>query len=303
MIGLFGHLTKGYEQRLPKSVTAQSGILKVHESLRDDGGCNLYKEDYIPARCIKGSKNTRPNFALVGDSHASALAHELSTSFLKSNLSYIQYTKNGCPFAPFIHKKKTENCDKYQAEYLKDFDSSGIDTFIIASRWAYYIDDNDFDNTEGGIELRGFGNDYTANTIPINAPIELRKKSILKAYLDAVVSLLDKGKTVILIYPIPEQGWDIPAKKAKQIMFNESSNLSIKSEVISKRNSEIISIFNEIGARKNLFRVYPIGILCDTYVQGRCVSELNGESLYYDDDHLSNEGAKLVVKEVMKFVK
>ena len=302
-LGLIGHITKGYEQRLPKSVIAQSGILKAHETLRDDGGCNLYKEDYIPAGCIKGDKNTSPNFALVGDSHASALAHELSIAFSKSNISYIQYTKNGCPFAPYTHKKKTENCDKYQAEYLKDFDSKGIDTFIIASRWAFYINDDDFDNTEGGVEKHGLENYYSANSTPIDAPYKTRKQSILKSYQDAVISLLDKGKTVILIYPVPEQGWDIPAKKAKQLLFNESSNLSIKSEVASKRNSEIISIFNEIGNRKNLFRVFPMGILCDTYVKGRCVSELNGEALYYDDDHLSNKGAKLVINEVMKFVK
>ena len=181
---------------------------------------------------------------------------------------------------------------------------NGIDTFIISSRWAYYINDGDFDNGEGGVELRGIENYYSANSTPISAPYEIRKQSVLNAYSDAIISLLNNGKKVILIYPIPEQGWDIPTRKAKQLLFDErNTNLSIKSEVVSNRNNEIVAIFNKLGDRKNLSRVYPTKILCDTYIKERCISELNNVSLYYDDDHLSNEGAKLVVDEVMKFVK
>ena len=92
--------------------------------------------------------------------------------------------------------------------------------------------------------------------------------------------------------------------KSKAIMFNKkTTNLSISSEMVYRRNSEIITIFNELGNRKNLSRVYPTKVLCDNYIKKRCLSEINGISLYYDDDHLSNEGAKLVVDEVMKFVR
>ena len=42
--------------------------------------------------------------------------------------------------------------------------------------------------------------------------------------------------------------------------------------------------------------------MCDSFVSGRCVGTLNGEALYYDDDHLSNAGAKLIVKEILKSI-
>ena len=100
----------------------------------------------------------------------------------------------------YIKGGENQNCDKYQSEYLKDFDLNDIDTFIILSRWAYYINDDDFDNKEGGVEWRGIGNYYSANSIPITAPYLSRKQSILKAYYDAIISLLSKGKKVILIY-------------------------------------------------------------------------------------------------------
>ena len=108
---------------------------------------------------------------------------------------------------------------------------------------------------------------------------------------------------MILVYPIPEQGWDIPSRLAKQLLFNSKDTISVKYNVVSKRNYEVINNFDGIGYRENLVRIYPMRILCNTYQEDRCISALNGAPLYYDDDHLSNVGAKLIVNEVMRQLK
>ena len=299
--GLFGHFTNGYEQRLSEKALSYSKIFKDGEVFKDGGGCTLSGSDYSPLRCIKGDKTKKPEFALVGDSHATSLSHELSRALSLQNKSFFQYTKNACPFAQGIIDSNTYNCDKYHTAYINDLKEYDIDTVIISSRWSYYINDDEFDNTEGGIE-KGRKEYYSANPVHLNASLESRKKSILDAYRDTIISTLESGKKVILIYPIPEQGWDIPIKIYKEILFNGRSLTGVTDKVTYARNAEVINTFNAIGERKNLFRIYPIEILCNTFVKGRCASELNGSPLYYDDDHLSNEGAKILVEEIMKFV-
>ena len=120
----------------------------------------------------------------------------------------------------------------------------------------------------------------------------------MNAYSKGVLNLLGAGKRVVLVYPIPEQGWDIPNRAAKAGLLGiDLSMSSVKRDVIERRYSEVVSLFDSFGENKNLVRIFPTKIFCD---ENRCASNLQGVPLYYDDDHLSNEGAKLVVKEIMK---
>jgi peptidoglycan/LPS O-acetylase OafA/YrhL len=302
LFGLIGHLNKGYKFRLSDEVLAYTNIQKEHEELRDDNGCNV-EANYVLAGCVKGDKTKLPKFALVGDSHAVALAFELDKSFSKVGYSFLQYTKNACPFAPFInHSSATLNCDKYQKAYLKDFESNNVETYIVAGRWAYYLNDSNFNNEEGGIEsARGLNDIYSANEVSTDSPLLNRKASILHAYSKGISKLLIAGKRIVLVYPIPEQGWDIPLLAAKANFFGANfSKSSVKRDVIERRYSEVVSLFDSFGENKNLVRIFPTKIFCD---ENRCASSLQGIPLYYDDDHLSNEGAKLVVNEIMKSLK
>jgi hypothetical protein len=267
LFGLIGHLNKGYKFRLSDEILYFMNFQKEHEELRDDNGCNV-EANFALAGCVKGDKTKLPKFALVGDSHAAALAFELDKSFSEVGFSFLQYTKNGCPFSLFSLNIKSDNCDKYQSNYLKDFESNNVDTYIVAGRWTLYLNDSD------------------------------RKASILKAYAKSVAQLLSTGKRVILIYPVPEQDLDIPLTSAKAKHFDiELAQTGIKRDVIERRYSEVVSTFDSLGEHKNLTRILPTEIFCDA---NRCASFLAGIPLYYDDDHLSNEGAKLVVKELMK---
>ena len=120
----------------------------------------------------------------------------------------------------------------------------------------------------------------------------------MNAYSKGISKLLSAGKRVVLVYPIPEQGWNIPVRATKaKLLGSELSKTSVKREVIERRYSEVVSLFDSLGENKNLVRIFPTKIFCD---ENRCASNLQGVPLYYDDDHLSNEGAKLVVKEIMK---
>ena len=65
----------------------------------------------------------------------------------------------------------------------------------------------------------------------------------------------------------------------------------------SKRTFEL---YDSVGG-DNVFRVFPHRILCDTAVDDRCVTNSDdGQHLYYyDDDHPSTEGSKLIVRLIL----
>jgi SGNH domain (fused to AT3 domains) len=108
------------------------------------------------------------------------------------------------------------------------------------------------------------------------------------------------------VYPIPEAGRNVPRYLAKQAMFlDEPGNrqdLTTTYDEYHVRNKETINLFDSIGQYPNLIRIKPEAIFCNTYVKDSCALQLNGASLYRDEFHLSNAGARLVVGEIMKHI-
>lgn len=59
---------------------------------------------------------------------------------------------------------------------------------------------------------------YTAGTTSF-APYAERKQAVLDAYRASLLRLLQEGKPVVLVYPVPEQGMNIPHLIARTRMF------------------------------------------------------------------------------------
>ncbi len=178
---------------------------------------------------------------------------------------------------------------------------------IIAARWTLTLSGEDFDNGEGGVES-GDGVIEILEDGKIKHVSKSMKKEILETRIANVIhDYIKLNKTVILVYPIPEVGWNVPLTLAKQYLFNKvnltSTNLSTSYVLYKTRNKEAIELLDSIGANQRLIRIYPDKILCDTYVKDRCVAQINGMPLYFNDDHLNTMGANLVVKEIMKHIK
>ena len=66
------------------------------------------------------------------------------------------------------------------------------------------------------------------------------------------------------------------------------------------RNIRAYNALDKVGQHPNLFRVYPEKIFCNKDLKDRCIVQKGGRTLYLDDDHLSNEGAKLLVDKVVE---
>ena len=54
---------------------------------------------------------------------------------------------------------------------------------------------------------------------------------------------------------------------------------------------------------KNIYRIYPEKVFCDTFIIAECVGAINGTLYYYDESHLAKDGAELIGLEIVKTIK
>jgi peptidoglycan/LPS O-acetylase OafA/YrhL len=300
LFGYVGNLNNGYPQRFSSSINALLEIYEQHNILRDDGGCNNHGKDDEIRGCIKGDISKKPTFALIGDSHASSLAHEMDILFKKKNISFIQYTKNTCPLAFNIESNPNNNCSNFQKKYLADLTERKINKLVIVSRWSFYPESYDFNNLEGGIDARGRDRFYISKDRDDKSVNQADQ--LMHSYKDSLITLLNAGKEIVLVYPIPEQGWNVPDYLARIKLYDlqlDGQN-GVWAKVYLDRNKKIIDIFDSIPSRKNFYRLKPQDIFCDQASSGRCMSNHDLIPLYYDYDHLSNFGASMLLKNLDK---
>ena len=273
-------------------------------ALRDDGGCNLHKDQVFPPMCIKGNVAKNPKYALLGDSHASALSIELAKAMSNLDESFLQFTKNVCPLALTFQSKKRENCGNYIENVFFELSRSNVETVIVSARWSYYLTDDSFSNGAGGVEIRD-DNRYTALNLGLEADAAMRRDAILVQYKDGIERLIGLSKKVILIYPIPEQGWNVPKVMAKRKLVSkyDAPDFGVRMDIIKKRNSDVVALFDSIPMSDRLVKIRPFDIFCDTFIAKKCAASINGTSLYYDDDHLSNDGARFIVDKIRPHLK
>jgi len=82
-----------------------------------------------------------------------------------------------------------------------------------------------FDNKEGGIEYgRKPHLDFVKNGKYLYREDYQHREEISQAYINYIQSLLDAEKKVILIYPVPETGWNVPRYISRYYWIDPNSD-------------------------------------------------------------------------------
>ena len=253
--------------------------------------------------CIFNSSSNDKVY-MIGDSHMGVLTFDLKNKLNKNNINFITSTFIGCLYYPGFNlvskstKKIDKKCNnnyfqKLKMKLLKEKDS----ILIFGGRLPLHISGNKFDNQEGGIEGES-GNEY----------ISLKEyESIQESFRNEVLKLSKKNK-VILVYPIPELGFN-PRRKIikKWIKNSHPKSLNVESfstsyVVYKKRTKESFDLLDSIK-NKNIYRVYPHELFCNTIAKRRCIANNEKDIFYYDDDHLSLKGSQMVNDLIMQEIK
>jgi hypothetical protein len=189
-----------------------------------------------------------------------------------------------------IRESRDNRCFEYNQQAIALLEASkDLTTVFLIARHALYLNGWSTDlgpaETEAGSVLITDAND---------AHLDLAGRQALyrTAFLQTIDRLVSAGKVIVLVYPIPETGYDIPRTLAKLAIRGEDpAQFTRPVRYFFERNEFVFSLFDSIGEIEHVVRVYPHERLCDA---NACIVFANGEALYADDDHLSLAGVHYI---------
>ena len=258
--------------------------------------------------CRFGSVKAKEAWYVVGDSHAAVLAPSLWDQLKNTDTYFVSLTNPGCFYAPDLWREKnTDTCFSRNATRRKILLSERPGIVVLAGRLPLYLSHKGYDNGEGGIEDRkGIFLTENNDLSPPNTLNEVEKK-----ITDGILELINYGHRVILVYPIPETGWNIPetytkvrASEDHDLVKNyfAAGGITTSYTNFKLRTKEAYSLLDRIPESKNTLKIYPEKIFCNSKIPNRCITHDQLQLYYSDDNHLSKNGARLVVVELLKKV-
>lgn len=241
---------------------------------------------------------------LLGDSQANALEHAVGEGLRRAETGYYAVSFGGCIPLPGFRRMRDspspDTCHEFDEAALDYAAATGIRTVILAGRFPLYLYGKRFDNGAGWVEK---GDNGAVDVIAPDAPRAGRRKDRVLAAIETQIREIARRFEVVLVYPLPEAGWDVPSLAFRRLVFaNDRSALDTPYAGYLGRTAEINALFDRIAA--DTPRVHPARIqhaLCDASA-GTCLNADSGAAYYSDDDHPSPAGAALVAPIILDAV-
>jgi len=301
--GLFGYVKSGIPERLPSEVIAYDAKFSTELPARRER-CLIPPNGFAlpPQKDCVYNPNFQTQIALWGDSHAEAIVETLSQGLIQNQKAVVQLTYSDCP--PVMGYKRSDRisqCHRFNTETFQYLKNSPIEIVVLLARWVLPLNGDRFNNQEGGIE---HGRNLYGLPLSKNASFihdKTRIAEVGKLYRATIKALLDAGKKVVLIYPIPEVGWNVPKYLAKKHLYYAATKepLSSSFNVFKQRSRNAYTQLGMLSKHSNLLSIYPEKVFCNTTIQGRCMAEWENKPLYFDDDHLNSIGSGMLTKEIL----
>lgn len=253
------------------------------------GDCHPNKGPKSPS-CIHGTGDRK--IVLIGDSHANSMVAGLTSAGAQHGFSVVEWTYSACNFVPGIRKIPSE-----LAKLHKDYQCSGFISWVqsqlenlphdipvvIANRYA--------------AEAFGANEARHAKKIPgvyFSKSHETANPEFIQEFSSHIIDgacHIAKNRTVFMIRPLPEMGFDVPKKLSRRMIFGINQDLHIPLDDYKKRNSWVWAAQD---AARDRCGVQIIDLTSQLCRDGRCYGSIGKRPLYHDDDHLSGFGNQIV---------
>ena len=245
------------------------------------------------SKCTIGNVDTATTI-LWGDSHAGALFGALEQVSKDNGEGIIYGASPQCP--PLLDAGTSTECiegNRRRLDYILAHDE--IKTVILGARWSLYLEGR---FVSGGEAETNSGAPHLI--APDGNPYPLFSDTARHHFRDGIRNLVQmlmaNGKHVILVYPVPETGYNIPQTLAILSRTGQDpAAFTISRDVYVERQWRAIRILEDLGHHKLLTRIYPDRVFCPNT---RCMTVSNGSPLYFDSHHLSIPGAMMLERPI-----
>lgn len=305
-IGLVGHVGKGFEWRFSKELTRFSK--KNVDHAKNTNNCILdYRHEisYPNYGCEMASSTGQVDVLLVGDSHNFSISDVLGSALRNVNIGYYNSSYVGCLPLPRMRPfgvVAISNCLDFNKLIFDYALQKEIKTVVLTSRFSWYLHGVQFDNGEGGVEI-GIPAWFDVVGVLASDPLdEARRVRVLAAYENRILELAQLFN-VVLVYPIPEAGWNVPNRGFRNAYFNDvKATLTTSYAAYKERTKEVNTLFDRLTAEsQNVFAARVYEEICSD-VTGRCMNADENGIYYHDDNHLSTAGARLVAPVILSAI-
>ncbi|WP_104201871.1 acyltransferase family protein [Billgrantia saliphila] len=301
-VGLYGSHSQGIPWRFDEEVESLA-MVRSQKHINSEN-CQSTPGNLRPldAICVYNESGER-TVVVWGDSQATPLVGPIAERVDALGMQVKQFVYTNClPIAGYT-RSDDPLCGRHNEQVLEYvLEDASVELVVMLGRYPLQFEGLAFNNGEGGIE-----HDEAVRAVPMDrldmANNPLRVEEVGRLLQETVNRMIEAGKRVVLIYPVPEVGWDVPYLLSKERLYGieRFSPLSTSYEVFKQRTSSSYEQFSRIGEHDNLLKVEPASLFCNTYIPSRCAAQIEDEILYYDNNHLSVTGASMLVSQI--FVK
>lgn len=276
----------GFPERMPQAVEFTANEQNNKNSASE--ACNI-KTGTKPNICEHGDHHNK--IMIVGDSHAQALISSLTTAL--PNYSILQIGYGGCPLIEGLKRTADAtktlpakyDCTGYNLELKRAIHQYSPEVpVILVGRYAIHAFGLNESNPAPQKPQAYFDKIYDAGTPEFMAE--------LSAALTKTACNLAKERTVFMLRPIPEMGINVPRAASVRIAFGLSPEISIPKESYMARNAWVWKAQDTARDQCGIVILDGTDAFCD---DTRCYGTKNARPIYFDDDHLSEYGNKLLV--------
>lgn len=281
LAGAAGHLGKGFPGRFDKETLALNATAAFSPKRTE---CHADPSNPLTSATACRYFTDETHWAVLGDSHGVELAYALAERLRPSGQGLVHMTYSGCQ-AALTFEANNAACSVWlrdSVDYLVR--TPGITDVVVVFRHSFHL----------------FGDQTkTFPRVPDDAPLFLRNlppDQARQAYADSLTELVRRlsaaGKRVHVVMPVPE----LPTHVERYIFARDRSDpdrvTGAPMTFYRARNAYILPVLERLGGLPDVSFLDPVPTLCDA---DRCRSIIDGQSMYFDGDHLSLDGARRVI--------
>ena len=274
---------EGYSSRYTGTSSQLQKYFLAEQREGVDGSQCINKLSNYEYFCNINYNPSNENLIILGDSHLQTISSELIQNNRLVNYNIFISITQGCPFVLNLENNNSRaNCgSSKKTKELESIILTGNTTIVFGGRLPWYFN----------------GTSFETNLGTIGDNIEPGGRDLLAGLEENMGFLIDNSKKLILIYPIPELGY-YPLEPYLYKFYNINDEITYDIIYWQNYSKEVNNLFNQLIDTK-IVRINPEKIFCNNFFLNSCTSSFNGVFYYYDDDHLTRDGAKLVVDEIL----
>ena len=266
------YFSNGFPGRVSADVQAIAAEATDIGDYRNDclNGPSIQGLDVMGA-CHLGVPKQKPDFILLGDSFAGAIADGVSLAAVHHNRAGLILGLHACP--PIIAiggtwERTKARCPSFQQAMLQAIDKLHVNTVILDASW---------DKLEDVSRM----NDFNP-----------KAKDGVEAFLNPLVATLtamkSRGVHVYIICCSPASELSIPQALARFRQFDLALDLGPSTHEFVEFNKSALEMFSRPDVQALADIVDISGFFCDS---NRCKVALDGRPLFFDTFHLSKFGS------------